>query len=68
MLAQKSELSLSLSLLFLSLSLSLCLRWEGNPRTFVKLAFQLAFQLAAENDPGRPATYSEGCRASRAGR
>jgi hypothetical protein len=33
-----------------------------------QLAFQLVFQLVDENDPGRPATYSEGCRASRAGR
>jgi len=37
----------------------------GGGSSGFQFAFQLAFQLADENDPGRPATYSEGCRASR---
>jgi hypothetical protein len=40
----------------------------GGGSSGFQLAFQLVFQLVDENDPGRPATYSEGCRASRAGR
>ena len=39
----------------------------GGGRGGFQLAFQLVFQLVDENDPGRPATYLEGCRASRAG-
>ena len=39
-------------------------RWLGRGSSGFQLAFQLVFQLVDENDPGRPATYSEGCRAT----
>ena len=38
--------------------------WLGGHSGGFQLAFQLVFQLVDENDPGRPATYSEGCRAT----